>query len=197
MNVLFCSEVAIVLNRPDILETFIKAIPVSKATGALKYWLKDTCRILGRQACRKLLFKYDTSAVEDKSTVDPHKYIHLLETFYDDCKDMTIDALREVVDTQRTGFKILHGMPRLHRYLDPNKRLIDTRVLSTMFYLGLMDVNSVDEQGKSTLTHFLENIRGYSRTYKNFVAVLKTLIHENPVIEEEETAIKLALKNRQ
>ena len=193
VNVLYCSEVVIVIDRPDILENVIKAIPAKQVQGTLKHWLLDTCCILKRKSCLKILSKYDHSIVEERTNVDAQRYIKLLETFYDDCKDEVIVALKEIKDNPKQGVKLSQGWPELQHYLNPNKSMIDIRIMSIMFDLDLVDVDSVDEHGKSTLTHFLDNGRNYFMTYKNFVAVLKALIHENPVIEDE-TTLDLALK---
>ena len=193
VNVLFCSEVAIVLDRPTILEQFLKDIPIKQGHGTLKHWLWDTCCILQRQECRDVLSKYDTTVVEDTSVIDAEKHLKLLEMFYDSCKSEVITALQESNAGPQVRQEVLYSWPRLQNYLNPNKRLIDTRILSAMFELGL-DVSSVDEYGKSTLIHFLENDRGYFMTYKNFMVILKTLIYENPATKENKSATELALK---
>ena len=204
-NVLFCSEVAIVLDRPAILEQCLKDKHIKQGHGTLKHWLWDTCCILRRQECKDVLSKYDTIAVEEKSVIETEKHMTLLEMFYyDSCKKEVIAALKESYDSSQghlsesknnsqEGQEVLCSWPSLQNYLNPNKRLIDTRIVSTMFDLGI-DVNSVDEYGKSTLIHFLENDSGYFMTYKNFMAVLKTLIYENPAAKENKTATELALK---
>ena len=85
-NVLFCSEVAIVLDRPAIMEQCLKNKRIKQGHGTLKLWLWDTCCILRRQECKDVLSKYDTTAVEEKSVIDVEKHLKLLEIFYDSCK---------------------------------------------------------------------------------------------------------------
>ena len=195
LHALLCAETAVVFNEPTFLKQIIKSIKIIQPNGnTLNYWLKEACAILQRKECCDIIAKYETPSATPRSVRQrAEKLFYILENFYETCHEEVVEAFLTDPESleafrQTDNFK----GSRAHTYINSDKKQTDARILKTMFDLGL-DINSVDTNGSTSLIRLLTHYRRFLANYKHNRELLETLIYENPDIDLNDPAIKLAV----
>ena len=190
-NILFYAESAIVYDRPQVLEQLLQDWSLYRPY--LSNWLKTTL-VLGRSDCEIILLQHEKTTVSKPSTVQRvSKLLYLLRNFYDVCKDQVVSAFwsdLEMLDNINQQHP--ENGSEIHIYLNSREGQIDTRVLETLFDLGV-DIDIVNKRGQTPLIYWLKNCRTCGLAFKDFYEILETLVNGNPSFDLNKYAVNLGL----
>lgn len=212
MDWTFSAIVAVVYDQPETLETILSYInrdPRSSSidTEHLQFNLGETCFVLQRKSCERILSKFDVLTPTKMSDYDQiRRLINLLHSFYDDFSDeiqvalKNIRGIQEVINCAEVDpcqiRRRAYGTSHLSGYLCSYYEFIDTRVMETMIELGA-DIDNTIGNGLTPLTFFLSSVVEWPRLwyYRNIREAVELLLYQNPNIIINEKAVKLALKS--
>lgn len=192
IHTISCAELAIVYDKPKVLEAIIKNIPNDKCN--FGFWFSETCDALQRNECKDVLNKFRSSAVLDKpASQRMDKFLQVIEDFHGVETDTILASFHADKEFHSEFIKqYSESCSFPHIFRDSRKKLRDPRVIRALYKLGL-DINAVDSYRNTALTYFLKNISPSCLPDRRFREILSVLIQENPDIELNATAVSIGI----
>ena len=188
LHPLSCAELAIVYNKPVLLEAILNTIPQGKCN--MGFWLSETCNMLQRNDCQKVLDKLNTFTVCIKPVSQRMaKFLQLIDDFLGVEKDKILAAFKADKECHSEFLKQYSGITSFSQvFRDSRQNRRNPRVIQAFYDLGL-DINAVDSSNRTALTYFLNGISSSCLQDKLVRETLAVLIHENPDVELNDTAV--------
>ena len=188
IHVISCAELAIVYDKPTLLEAILTSIPHGKCN--FGFWLSEACDALQRNDCRKVLKKLNAyTACHRPVSERMAKFLQLLVDYHDVEKDKILAAFKADEECHSAFLKQYSGITSFSNiFRDSRKRRRDPRVIQALYDLGL-DINAVDASKRTALTYFLNDISSNCLHYKRVRETLLVLIQENPDVELNDTVV--------
>ena len=192
VHVIFCAELAIVYNKPTLLEATLKAIPQGKCN--IGFWLSEACDALRRNDCQKVLKKLNTYTTCHRPVSERMaKFLQLIEDYHDVEKDKILAAFKADKKCHTAFLNQYSGITSFSRiFRDSRKRRRDPCVIRALYDLGL-DINAVDATKRTALTFFLNDISSSCLQDRRVWETLSVLIQENPDVELNGTAARTGI----
>ena len=195
--VLDCAVSAIIYDYPDILNNVLKILYTSNDDEDLACDFDDfvvmfeTCRVLKRSACAKILKQYDQRKPLRKDPLKKVVSILLKKASVDRGAEIqnALKSIPEVIELVNNSYK-RYREPWLHYYASKNA-LTSTviHVIKELLELGA-DVDKLDCVGHTPVERLLTD----RNTIKGYQEALKLLLDENPNVNLNTTAVREAIQ---
>ena len=185
-----CAESAIVFDQSDMLLGILNSLSSYRGIeDTMKQTLPETCYVLERSECEKVLYQLGFSLVKEMQVPQKTtKLLALLTDFYPEAKDEILDKLsklpnvRKAMNTEGEW----SGFTSLQVYIEDSKHKLDSGIVKTMIELGA-DVNT----NPPVLLQLLQLEYDFNKIELH--KSLELLLNENPDTDLNNAAVELGL----
>ena len=186
--VIDCAVAAIVYDQPDTLCRILQLLYLCEPEFNVYMRLLESCHVLKRIACEKVLMAFDKREPDKIDTVTLNTMLCLLSMFSDDYKPEIVNALKntpninEHINSSYCGdWTLLHVCIGPHQPIEPNE-------IRGLLEIG-SDIDKVDLSGNTALLHLLSK-RRYTEGFRE---TLEMLLYENPSTDKNINAVREAI----